>query len=169
MGSNVGQPYAIKQHTDWDQPTAQVRKTLAGLFHEVARVVGKDCAQLLTRPLCRLLRDEAPAVQAVLLPSLTATLAHWSIRDEARRDAAMGELAKALLELESGAKRNWRLQQQLAAAFPMFPQVRVHGVARRKIWGRRGNRARDVWGVLCAEVHPAVGTQHQGTLERLIS
>ncbi|KAG2451341.1 hypothetical protein HYH02_003945 [Chlamydomonas schloesseri] len=106
--------------TDQD---VEVRKTLAGLFHEVARVVGKDCVQLLTRPLCRLLRDESLAVQAVLLPNLTATLAHWSIRDEARRDAAMGELAKALLELESGAKRNWRLQQQLAASFPMFPQV----------------------------------------------
>ncbi|KAG2445689.1 hypothetical protein HXX76_000297 [Chlamydomonas incerta] len=106
--------------TDQD---VEVRKTLAALFHEVARVVGKDCPQLLTRPLCRLLRDEAPAVQAVLLPNLTASLAHWSIRDEARRDAAMGELAKALLELEGGAKRNWRLQQQLAAAFPMFPQV----------------------------------------------
>ncbi|GFR43586.1 hypothetical protein Agub_g4683 [Astrephomene gubernaculifera] len=101
----------------------EVRKTVAGQLHEVARVVGKDCPALLTRPLCRLLRDEAPAVQSALLPTLTQCLVHWSIRDESRRDAAMGELAKALLEMEAATKRNWRMQQQLAVAFPIFPQI----------------------------------------------
>ncbi|GLC55027.1 hypothetical protein PLESTB_000932600 [Pleodorina starrii] len=104
-------------------PDVEVRKAVAGQLHEVARVVGKDCPALLTRPLCRLLRDEVPAVPGALLPSLTACLGHWLIRDEARRDAAMGDLAKAVLELEASTKRNWRMQQQLAAAFPIFPQV----------------------------------------------
>ncbi|KXZ47380.1 hypothetical protein GPECTOR_35g818 [Gonium pectorale] len=104
-------------------PDAEVRKTIAGQLHEVARVVGKDSPALLTRPLCRLLRDEAPAVQGAMLGSLTQCLAHWVVKDEARREPALAELAKALLELEGGAKRNWRMQQQLAQAFPLFPQV----------------------------------------------
>ncbi|GIL70257.1 hypothetical protein Vretimale_3531 [Volvox reticuliferus] len=104
-------------------PDVEVRKTVAGQLHEVARVVGKDCPALLTRPLCRLLRDEALAVPAALLPTLTQCLGHWLIRDETRRDVAMGELAKALLELEAATKRNWRMQQQLAMAFTIFPQV----------------------------------------------
>ncbi|KAG2485883.1 hypothetical protein HYH03_015466 [Edaphochlamys debaryana] len=104
-------------------PDIEVRKIVAGSLHELARTVGRDCPPLLTRPLCRLLRDEAPAVQAALLPTLPQCLPHWALRDEARREAAMGELAKAILELEVGTKRNWRLQLQLAQAFPGFPQV----------------------------------------------
>lgn len=46
------------------------------------------------------------------------------VRDEAKREAAMAEVVRALLDLEAGTKRNWRMQQQLAASFPSFPQVR---------------------------------------------
>ncbi|EFJ50926.1 hypothetical protein VOLCADRAFT_88347 [Volvox carteri f. nagariensis] len=106
-------------------PDVDVRKTVAAQLHEVARVVGKDCPAQLTRPLCRLLRDEVSAVPAALLPTLPQCLGHWLIRDDTRRDTAIGELAKALLELEASMRRNWRMQQQLATAFPIFPQARV--------------------------------------------
>ena len=102
----------------------EVRKTLAGVIHELARIAGKDCPTLLSRSLCRLLRDESQAVQAAVLPNLTATLQHWQMKDEARREAAMGEVARALIDMEAGIKRSWRMQQQLAVAFPSFPQVR---------------------------------------------
>jgi serine/threonine-protein phosphatase 4 regulatory subunit 4 len=118
-------------------PDVEVRRTVAGQLHEVARVVGKDCPPLLTRPLCRLLRDEAPAVPAALLPTLTLCLGHWLIRDESRRDSAMGDLAKALLELETSTKRNWRMQQQLASAFPIFPQARGGAGLRARRGGQR--------------------------------
>ncbi len=98
--------------------------------------MGKDCPAALTRPLCRLLRDEAPAVQQALLPNLAACLGFWAQREaDARRDGSSGELAKALLELEAGTKRNWRMQEQLAAAFHTFPGVSGPS-------GRRGARRR---------------------------
>lgn len=102
---------------------AEVRRALAGVIHELARIAGKDCPTLLSRSLCRLLRDESQAVQAAVLPNLTATLQHWQIKDEARREAAMAEVARALVDMEAGIKRSWRMQQQLAVAFPSFPQV----------------------------------------------
>ncbi len=120
-------------------PDPDVRKAIATNLHEVAKVVGRECPALLTRPLCRLIRDDSAAVQAALLPNLTQCLMHWgapgqgqgprSGGEEMRREAAAGELARALLELEAGAgtKRNWRLQLQLATAFHMFPQVRGDG------------------------------------------
>lgn len=104
----------------------EVRTLIARQFPEVAAAVGRDCPALLTRSLTALLRDESPVVQAALLPSLPVALQHWGAGmggDEAKREAAVTEVARAMLDLESRTQRNWRMQQGLAAAFPCFPQV----------------------------------------------
>lgn len=73
--------------------------------------MGKEhCCQMLTRPLVRLLRDESRRVQAALLPMLTATLTHFQPNSESQRESSHGDIVRALLELEAGANRNWRMQ-----------------------------------------------------------
>ncbi|MEW5313019.1 MAG: hypothetical protein WDW38_004614 [Sanguina aurantia] len=104
-------------------PNMDVRIAVAAQLHDVARQVGRDCPVALTRPLVRLLRDEAQQVQAALLPMITATLQHWVLADETQRDASLGEIARAVLDLESATGRNWRMHLHLASAFPGFARV----------------------------------------------
>lgn len=78
---------------------------------------------VLTRPLVRLLRDEAQEVQAALLPMITATLQNWVLADETKRDSSLGEIVRAVLDLESSTGRNWRMHLNLASAFPGFTLV----------------------------------------------
>lgn len=104
----------------------EVRTLIARQFTEVAHIVGRECPALLTRSLTSLLRDESPAVQIALLPNLPVALQQWSLGsggDDAHREAAVADVASALLFLESQTARNWRMQQALAAAFPCFTQV----------------------------------------------
>jgi len=107
--------------TDFDE---EVRVSIAAAIHEVARWAGKEhCGNLLTRPLTRLLRDESARVQAAVLPNINATLAFFVSGEDSRRDAHLDEIVRALLDVEAHSARNWRLQAQLATAFPGFPQV----------------------------------------------
>ena len=51
-------------------------------------------------------------MQAAVLPQLNVTLSHFAA-DEGpvnRKDAALDEVLKALVELEASSNRNWRLQ-----------------------------------------------------------
>lgn len=128
----------------------QVRLSIATSLHEVARWAGREhCRALLTRPLVKLLRDERPTVQAAVLPHLNVTLGYMVGNEgegqgpgsnhggaaggggganagkggKSERDSQMDEIVRALVDLEAGAQRNWRLQAQLASSFPGFHTV----------------------------------------------
>lgn len=106
---------------DYDE---EVRVPVASSLHEVARWAGKEhCANLLTRPLTRLLRDESARVQAAVLPFVSLTLTYIAGSEDAQKDKHLDEILRALAEVEARSARNWRLQAQLAAAFPSFTQV----------------------------------------------
>ena len=110
--------------------SAEVRSTVAGQLYEHTRVAGAQAANLLTRPLARVLRDlgggGAPCVAAAAMPQLALTLGALAAAapSDAKRESVMADVAKALTELDAAVgARQWRLQQHLAQAFSAFPRV----------------------------------------------
>mmetsp|Transcript_9565 Transcript_9565/g.20370 ORF Transcript_9565/g.20370 Transcript_9565/m.20370 type:complete len:882 (+) Transcript_9565:180-2825(+) len=102
----------------------EVRINIASQLHEVTRLSGRECATLMSRPVVRLLRDESQRVQMAVLPMFNVTLQHFvtALPDESKRETVLMDIVRALVDLEAGTNRNWRLQANLASVFSSFPQ-----------------------------------------------
>ncbi|GLV42806.1 hypothetical protein CBL_03546 [Carabus blaptoides fortunei] len=138
--SNLNHLYDIFRCLSND-PCYLVRITIAGLFHEVAQILGpKNCIML--SDFVRLLSDDAEEVLRMIVPHIsTSFVIFWSngTLSLERPDPVSNQIGKALLKCLSVLKKgyNWRLTtiflKQLEALPMVFHSDYIHNEFARVI------------------------------------
>ncbi|GAX79120.1 hypothetical protein CEUSTIGMA_g6560.t1 [Chlamydomonas eustigma] len=109
-------------------PAEGVRQAAAEQLPGIMKLVPvKEVASVFKNTLLKLLRDDSLNVSSAILPHLVnaLTLISEGLEVKGAREAALGDVAAALVDLEAqcSLKARWRPQRMLASCFPAFVKL----------------------------------------------